>query len=224
LAEQLSRRQALAAAGLLALAATGCGGDDEPATTSASVPATTAEDMCVLTPEQTEGPYYVADAMVRRDVTEGREGVPLRLDLTVKQTESCEAIAGATVEIWHCDADGVYSGVSGDSGTFLRGAQRTGADGVATFDTIYPGWYQGRTTHIHVKVHVGGDEVHTGQLYFDDDSSAAVWREQPYERRGAADTTNATDGIYSQGGAESTLALERAGDGYAGTFTLGVSA
>ena len=206
----------LAAAGALALTAAGCGGDDEPATAG--------DDMCVLTPEQTEGPYYVADAMVRRDVTEGKEGVPLRLDLTVKQAEGCEAIEGATLEIWHCDAEGVYSGVSSDSGTFLRGAQRTDGDGVASFDTIYPGWYQGRTTHIHVKVHVGGDEVHTGQLYFDDDSSAAVWREQPYEQRGPADTTNANDGIYSQGGAESTLALERAGDGYAGTLTLGVSA
>ena len=229
----ISRRQALAAAGLLALAAAGCGGDEEGATSAAPAATGTTDAgstaggtdaMCVLTPEQTEGPFYVPDAMVRRDVTEGRDGVPLRLELAVKDAGSCEAIEGATVEIWHCDAGGVYSGAQGDGGTFLRGAQRTDAGGVARFDTIYPGWYQGRTTHIHVKVHVAGEEVHTGQLYFDDETSAAVWKRSPYASRGAADTTNASDGIYSQGGAESTLALAREGDGYAGTLTLGVAA
>ena len=221
--EQMTRRTALAAAGVLGLVAIGCGDDDGAATTTGPAKgAPAASGRCTLTPEQTEGPYYVADSMVRRDISEGRPGTPLRLDLTVQEAEDCEPVEGATVELWHCDAEGTYSGVQGDTGTFCRGAQRTNADGVATFDTIYPGWYQGRAVHIHVKVHLGGNEVHTGQLYFDDATSSEVFASAPY--RGDPDTPNASDGIYAQGGRESTVALKQSGDGWTGTLTMAVEA
>jgi protocatechuate 3,4-dioxygenase beta subunit len=164
---------------------------------------------CVLSPEQTAGPFYVANEPVRRDITEGRPGVALRLKLVVRDAVSCRPIPGADVEVWHCDADGVYSGVGGVGGasSFLRGHQTSTRRGKVLFDTIYPGWYPGRTPHVHVKVHVGGTTVHTGQLYFDDAISSEVYGEAPYAARGAASTSNAADGIYASGGAESTLAL-----------------
>jgi len=176
----------------------------------------------VLAPEQTEGPYYLDGSMLRRDIAEGRDGAPLELRLTVQQADSCRPVEDATVELWHCDAGGVYSGVDGDSGRFCRGGQKTGKDGVATFETVYPGWYQGRAPHIHVKVHVGGDEVHTGQLYFDEAASRRIYSSGAYASRGQAETPNSADGIYAQGGRQSTVALKRSGDGYLGRLAMGV--
>src|SRR5207253_7817930 len=123
---------------------------------------------CVLAPEQTEGPYYLPHERVRRNITEGRPGTRLTLRLTVLDASTCKPIKGAAVDVWHCDALGNYSGVGGNGGTFMRGIQRTNVLGIATFRTVYPGWYQGRTVHIHVKVHVRGNVVHTGPLYFPD--------------------------------------------------------
>ncbi len=178
---------------------------------------------CVLTPEVTEGPYYVANHLTRRDITEGRPGVPLALRLIVQDASTCRPIKNADVELWHADAGGVYSGVAGNSGHFLRGHQRSDASGVVRFDTIYPGWYRGRTPHIHIKVHVGGDEVHTGQLFFADATSAAVYRTARYRSHGEADTTNGEDTIYAQAGrGRSRLRLSRRSGGYRGTITLGV--
>jgi hypothetical protein len=92
-----------------------------------------------------------------------------------------------------------------------------------SFKTIYPGWYSGRTTHIHVKVHVGGNEVHTGQLYFADATSAAVYRSRsPYRSRGQKDTPNAADSVFGQGGRQSMLRLAKSGSGYVGRLVLGV--
>jgi protocatechuate 3,4-dioxygenase beta subunit len=106
----------------------------------------------------------------------------------------------------------------------LRGAQRTDAAGLAQFDTIYPGWYQGRTPHIHVKVHAGGETVHTGQLYFRTATTREVYTRVPYRRHGAPDTVNAEDRIYAAGGSRSLLALRRRGRGYVGRLTMGVQA
>jgi protocatechuate 3,4-dioxygenase beta subunit len=135
---------------------------------------------------------------------------------------SCKPIKGAAIEIWHCDADGVYSGVQGESGMFLRGVQRTDAKGIATFKTIYPGWYQGRTVHIHTMVHLGGNVVHTGQLYFSDAITDAVYKRSPYNRRPDRTTRNAADSIYRNGGKRSTLRLVRSGATYTGSITMGV--
>ena len=179
---------------------------------------------CVLTPEQTEGPYYIPKEKVRRDITEGRSGTPLTLRLRVVNASTCRPIAGAAVDVWHCDAGGVYSGFGHGSGnrTFMRGIQRTNAKGIATFRTVYPGWYMGRTVHIHVKVHLGGRVVHTGQLYFPDALTDVVYRKAPYSSRPGRDTRNATDSVFRNGGRRSMLRVRRSGTGYVGTIAMGV--
>ena len=105
------------------------------------------------------------------------------------------------MEIWHADAAGEYSGVAGVSGNWLRGIQRTGSGGRVRFETIFPGWYRGRTPHIHMKVFVGGDEVHTGQVFFRPAVTRAVYGQGAYAARGQQDTANASDMIYRQAGA-----------------------
>jgi protocatechuate 3,4-dioxygenase beta subunit len=180
---------------------------------------------CVLTPELTDGPFYVTGERVRRNITEGKPGVPLTLRLTVANASTCKPIKGAAVDIWHCDGTGTYSGVQQQNTvgkTFLRGIQRTDAKGVATLQTIYPGWYTGRTVHIHVKVHLGGNVVHTGQLFFPDTLTDVVYRRAPYSDRPARDTRNANDSIFVNGGRNSVLRLRKSGTGYVGTITMGV--
>src|SRR5262249_47175330 len=159
--------------------------------------ALSAAPNCVLAPEETEGPYYINDHLIRSNITEGRAGVPLSLRLQVLNASTCRPIQGATVEVWHADAAGQYSGFSTPKQrTYLRGGLRSNSAGNVRFRTIYPGWYQGRTTHIHVKVHVGGRVVHTGQLYFPDSLTASVYRAcSPYTARGQKTTRNAPDMI-----------------------------
>jgi protocatechuate 3,4-dioxygenase beta subunit len=180
---------------------------------------------CVLTPEQTEGPYYIAGEKYRRNITEGRPGVPLFLRLRVVDASTCKPIAGAAVDIWHADALGVYSGfgAGAKSRTFMRGIQKTDANGLARFRTVYPGWYRGRTVHIHVMVHVAGNVVHTGQLYFPDSLTDRVFRRKPYSRRPHRTTRNAGDFVFAQGGRRSMLDLRKSGTGYVGAITMGVS-
>jgi protocatechuate 3,4-dioxygenase beta subunit len=178
---------------------------------------------CVLAPESTEGPFYLDDQRTRRNITEGRPGVPLTTRLTVVDVSTCRAIRGAAVDIWHCDAAGAYSGTGADADErFLRGVQRTDAKGVAVFRTIYPGWYPGRTVHIHVMVHIGGNVVHTGQLYFPDALTDTVYRRSPYSGRPKRNTRNAADSIYRNGGKRSTLKLQKSGTGYVASITMGV--
>jgi protocatechuate 3,4-dioxygenase beta subunit len=204
-------------------------------------PSSASAAACVLSPEQTEGPYYIAREKVRSNITEGHPGAPLRLRLAVQDAATCKPIKGAAVDIWHCDAGGAYSGFEAASGgapgagggptdkhTFLRGIQFTNSKGIAQFHSIYPGWYRGRTVHIHIKVHldraVVGHVAHTGQLYFSDALTAKVYRSSPYKARAAQrDTFNSTDGIYSNGGRQSTLSVRQDGHGgFVGTITLGV--
>jgi protocatechuate 3,4-dioxygenase beta subunit len=227
----LNRREAIAGAGAGALAIGAAlyvllrdDGENGDGTAGSTTGAASETGRCVLTPEQTEGPYYIEDALVRSDIREGKAGAPLELRLTAEDASSCEPIENATVEVWHCDALGAYSGFDApDEKTFLRGAQRSDRRGEVAFQTVYPGWYQGRTTHIHVKVHVGGQTVHTGQLYFDDAVTRSVYRQAPYASRGEPTTTNASDGIYASGGRQSTLEVSRAGRGYVGRLALGVT-
>ena len=179
---------------------------------------------CVLTPEQTEGPYYIANELVRRTITDGHPGTPLTLRLAVVDASTCRPIKGAAVDVWHADAAGVYSGFGQGAGsrTFMRGIQRTDAKGVAVFRTVYPGWYTGRTVLIHVKVHVGGRVVHTGQLYFPDKLTDAVYRKAPYSSRPGRNTRNATDSVYRSGGKRSLLGVRKHGAGYLGAIRVGV--
>jgi protocatechuate 3,4-dioxygenase beta subunit len=215
---RLTRGSLLKAAGAAA-AAVGLGrlGDSEDALAGDSV-------SCVLTPEQTEGPYYIAKEKLRRNITDGRPGTPLTLRLTIVDAKTCRPIRGAVVDIWHCDASGIYSGFGAGraSRTFMRGIQRTNAQGVATFRTVYPGWYQGRTVHIHVKVHVRGNVVHTGQLYFPDRITDAAYRKSPYTSRPNRDVRNADDMVFRNGGKRSLLTLRRTGAGYVGSIRMGV--
>jgi protocatechuate 3,4-dioxygenase beta subunit len=180
---------------------------------------------CVLTPEQTEGPYYIAGEKYRRDITEGRSGVPLLLRLRVVDASTCKPIPGAAVDIWHADALGVYSGFGAGrrSRTFMRGIQKTDANGLARFRTVYPGWYQGRTVHIHVKVHVAGNVVYTGQLYFPDSVTDRVFRRRPYSRRPHRTTRNASDFVFANGGRRSMLSVRKSGSSYVGGITMGVN-
>jgi protocatechuate 3,4-dioxygenase beta subunit len=163
---------------------------------------------------------------VRRNIRRGRSGTPLTLRLRVVDANTCRAIPNAAVEIWHCDALGEYSGVEGNGGTFLRGIQRADSRGRVRFETIVPGWYRGRTPHIHMKVFVSGDEVHTGQVFFRSRMLRAVYAQGVYASRGDADTTNATDGIYSSAGARALVPTKRKGarvsTGYTGALVLGV--
>jgi protocatechuate 3,4-dioxygenase beta subunit len=170
----------------------------------------------------TEGPYYLDDQVIRRDVTEGKAGLPLRLELTVADATTCATVPGLMVEIWHADAEGDYSGfgAGGSSTTFLRGGQNADAGGKVVFQTIYPGWYRGRAVHIHVKVH-DGDTVHTTQLFFDQGLTEQVFTKSPYQGHSGG-TTNSQDSIYSGGGSTTVLKMTPSGDGYTGALTLGI--
>ena len=194
---------------------------------------------CELTPEQMEGPYYIDVDNLRRDIREDREGSPLRLGIRVLD-EACEPLPDAVVEVWHCDALGVYSGfvdasraangapggagspggADGDDTRYLRGGQVANGDGIVELQTIYPGWYQGRAVHIHAKVHIGNAEVLTTQLYFDDDVSDEVFASDPYAEHAGRRTTNAEDGIYADG---PRLTLSAEGDGHLGLVTMTVT-
>ena len=147
-------------------------------------------------PAQHQGrpPRHAADAALHR-----------------RRRSTCRRIQGAAVEIWHADAAGVYSGVSGNSGNFLRGIQRTNATGVARFETIFPGWYRGRTPHIHMKVFVSGDEVHTGQVFFRPAVTKTVYRQGVYASRGQADTSNTADMHLPRGGRPCALLAQAQG-------------
>ncbi|BBC34800.1 Dioxygenase [Streptomyces graminofaciens] len=206
-----------------------------------------AEECYKLTSETVEGPYYIDADKVRRDVTEDREGIPLLLHLKVVDAETCRPIRNAAVDIWHCDAAGVYSGYEdmgnggggpaptgepptpGPSGPppggghqeptddtrYLRGTWRTDRKGFVTFKTVFPGWYRGRTVHIHTKVHVngewtdagyeGGSTCHTGQFFFDEESVLASAVVEPYASNTAERTTLDEDTIYDGSGVQGGL-------------------
>jgi hypothetical protein len=155
--------------------------------------------MCVLTPSQTAGPYYLNLNLVRSDITEGKPGIPTRLFLNVVRASDCTPIPNAAVDVWHCDALGLYSGVAslGTAGqTFLRGIQFTDAAGMTSFDTIYPGWYPGRTTHIHVKVRPTSTSELTSQMYFVQALNNRIAGRPPYSTKGVNPTTNAGDPLF----------------------------
>lgn len=198
-----------------------------PAASATAAPVV-AVPACVVRPEATEGPYYVDLNLLRSDVRADsasgavREGAPLVLTFRVSQVSAgaCTSLQGAVVDIWHCDAAGVYSGVAGASNEdWLRGSQVTDENGVATFTTIYPGWYPGRAVHIHFKVHPNENTVFTSQLFFDDSFTAQVYTQEPYAARGLPDRPNSADGIYDSALQVVATATDT---GYAATFDLGI--
>jgi protocatechuate 3,4-dioxygenase beta subunit len=180
----------------------------------------------------TEGPYYVAEDLLRSDIRSDpatgmvKEGAPLVLTFAVSQVSgtACTPFPGATVEVWHCDAAGVYSDVSAPGSNargqkFLRGGQVTDANGTATFTTIYPGWYAGRAVHIHFKVRPDASSVFTSQLFFDDALSDGVFTQAPYAGWGRRRTLNRNDGIYQEA---LLLMVTPTEQGYAATFPIAV--
>jgi protocatechuate 3,4-dioxygenase beta subunit len=237
-----------------------------PAAAGAQEAASPTADLCLLTPGQTEGPFYLPLDLLRQDITEDKPGVPLRLRIAVADVNSCALLENAAVDIWHCDAQGFYSGVTGapgggaseeagagaEAGTFLRGIQLTDADGIAEFETIYPGWYSGRTVHIHMKVHIGGTpEIlelptraageagtyagghvsHTGQFYFEDTTSDDVFAtaEAYVGRDNARRIRNDQDGILGEHLDEpgfilslTPLAVGDVTQGFLGEITIGI--
>jgi protocatechuate 3,4-dioxygenase beta subunit len=215
---RLTRRMALevlGSAGVAAVAAA-CANSSptSPSSTSSTTPSTTGgttSSACVVSPEETIGPYPDTTGMLnnpaffRQDVTEGKSGTPLTLSLTVVNVKSaCAPVTDAAVEIWQCDASGNYSeyaqaGFNGVGQAFLRGLQRTNASGNVTFNTIYPGWYNGRATHIHVDVYVNGQRVKVTQVAFPENVSAQVYVQGVYASKGQNTTTNARDNVFADG-------------------------
>lgn len=188
--------------------------------------------VCAITPELTEGPYYFDPGLERKDITEGRPGLPVSLNLQVVD-DNCVPLENARVDIWHCDATGLYSGyvnrtdtgsLSTKGETFLRGTQMTDATGIANFGTIYPGWYAGRTTHIHFKVFLSETSVMTGQIFFEDRLSDQVYAEvEPYsDRKTPRDTVNTNDRIAQRAGGASTASVEELPEQLVASMIIGV--
>ncbi len=283
----ISRRRALGLGGSIGLAGllAACGAEnggtdgasstpDPTATGTAPVqPSTTAAadivarldeaGTCTLAHEATQGPYWFDVDSIRSDLREDRPGATLTLALRVQDISGCAAggkatpVANSVVEIWHCDAGGIYSGfetgsigggggaprsgpppggapgeTSGgsysvgdveaavtDDGTYLRGAQVADANGIVQFVTIYPGWYRGRTVHIHLKAHIDKKTVLTTQLYFDEALNDEIFATSPYDERTGRDTTNDNDSIYDETG---LMTVQPQGEGYLGVLNLGV--
>lgn len=242
----LSRRDVLkilglgGAATLLASCAPEIGDTFSPLTAPATTPATEAAaeatatngaiPACVVRPELTEGPYFVDEMLNRSDIREDpsdgaiSQGSQFDLTFNVSQVSAngCVPLEGAQVDIWHCDADGVYSDVENATGKkFLRGYQLTDANGLAKFTTIYPGWYPGRAVHIHFKIRKDNYEF-TSQLFFDDAFTDQVYLQEPYNQRGERNTRNERDGIYGNGGSQLLLNVIQNGSGYSAVFDIGL--
>jgi protocatechuate 3,4-dioxygenase beta subunit len=185
---------------------------------------------CTLTPQETEGPYYFNVDSIRGDIREDRPGTPLRLAMRV-QDAACAPIANSVVDIWHCDAGGSYSGFESasqggpgggrtDQKTYLRGAQVTNADGIVQFATVYPGWYRGRTVHIHFKVHLDKRTLLTSQLYFDENVTSKVYTQAPYSVHTGRDRFNRDDSIFDD---SLIMTLREETGGYLGIMSVNVA-
>ena len=199
------------------------------------------------TPQQTEGPYFVDEKLdrsdIRADPSDGliQDGIPLHLVIHVYDVVngSCMPLSGAQVDIWHANSQGLYSDIQGINTLgkkYLRGYQITNNNGTVEFTTSYPGWYEGRATHIHIKVRTfDGDQKTfewTSQFYFDDSITAQIYSQSPYSNHGQSSTRNSEDGIYngpstdsmfqSNAGTHLMLNLSKDDQSYSGTFNVGI--
>jgi protocatechuate 3,4-dioxygenase beta subunit len=226
---EVTRRAALSIAGTTGAAFLLSRPVAGPAAGTEEAEAATAS--CVLTPAKTEGPYFVDEKLNRSDIRAGEDGVTLALTIQVVDADrDCAPVTGATVDIWHANAGGLYSGESqnGTVGkTYLRGYQVTGSDGKASFTTVFPGWYRGRAIHIPFKVRLydGSSKTFefTSQLFFDPGVENQILVTSAYSSRGTPDTANASDNIYGSDGSDLLVPLTASGGGYAGTFVAGLS-
>jgi protocatechuate 3,4-dioxygenase beta subunit len=199
-----------------------------------------AAKACTLTAEQEEGPFYVAVDDVREDIVLGQTGIPLELEITIISSLTCKPLKHAAVDIWHCNADGIYSDISSEDTlgkTYLRGVQFTDKHGQVKFKTIFPGHYSGRTTHIHARIHInsrdasgkltGGHIAHTGQMFPSDAVNTEVYKLSPYTTETATIVTHDEDRVWTQQhGSESRLKIRKRGNrlskGLSATVTLAV--
>jgi protocatechuate 3,4-dioxygenase beta subunit len=230
---RIGRREALGAIGTLG-AALALGGRGAQARAALK---------CIAVPELTEGPFFVDEKLNRSDLTTGTNdpfvvnGIPLALDLSVYEMsgDSCTPLRGAQVDIWHANAEGFYSDepsariqrkrTIGEK--YLRGYQLTDGAGAVRFTTIYPGWYVGRTIHIHFKVRtvpLPNTERYefTSQLFMEDSLNDVVVAQPPYNTRGERRIRNSNDGIYRRAGSQLLLDVKPATRGYVGTFAIGL--
>jgi protocatechuate 3,4-dioxygenase beta subunit len=201
--------------------------------------AAAASPGCVVRPEQTEGPYFVDEKLNRSDIRIDpsdrsiRPGAPLRLEFQVSRVagSACTPLADAMVDVWHCDALGVYSDVRDPrfdtrGKKFLRGYQITDAAGIAAFQTIYPGWYEGRAVHIHFKIRTsagaGRVQEFTSQIYFDEAVNEEVFTQPPYAAKSGRRVANDADFLFRRGGKELLLRPVKGARGYAGVFAIGL--
>jgi protocatechuate 3,4-dioxygenase beta subunit len=199
-----------------------------------------ATPACVVTPAETEGPYFVDERLNRPDITTdpsggpARSGLPLALILNVARVDSasCTTLPGAQVDVWHCDALGVYSDVSAENTLgqrYLRGYQISDAQGAVRFQTIYPGWYSGRAVHIHFKIRIfsGSQKTYefTSQVFLDDAVTDDVYKQAPYNSRVSRNTRNANDMVYTSNGNSGSkllVNLTPTAGGYTATFGIGL--
>jgi protocatechuate 3,4-dioxygenase beta subunit len=280
--QRVSRRSLVAGIGSIGLgtllaACSGSSGSSASVTTTTGESATvspqasTTADLtslfsgantCTLTATTTQGPYYFDADKIRSDIREDRQGTRLRLAIKVQDSEKCTPLSNAVVEIWHCDAAGLYSGAESlsqgggggggrppsgpppsggpppqgggtgesdgsmdltptDDKRYLRGAQVTNADGIVEFTTIWPGWYRGRTVHVHAMVHAGNQRVLTTQMMFDEALNTKVFANAPYAAHTGRDTLNDGDNIYKD---SMLLKVTEDGDGYLGVIVFAADA
>lgn len=191
---------------------------------------------CIGVLEQTEGPFFVDENLNRSDIRTdsatgtAREGVPLELEFQVSHVATdgvCRPLPDATVDVWHCDASGVYSDVRDRNADttgqdFLRGFQMTDKNGIARFTTVFPGWYPGRTVHVHFKIRTKNNLDFTSQLYFDDALTDKIHAKNPYAEKGQRNLRNNRDGIFRAGGEALTLTLKETSGGYRAVFQIGL--
>ncbi|HTV01791.1 MAG TPA: hypothetical protein VMF13_14685 [Luteitalea sp.] len=216
--------------------AAGCGGDSPTSPTSVAATTTTTTTTtgggttsatCSVSPSETVGPYPSLTDLIRSDIREDRQGTPLQLTINVVNVANgCAPLENVAVEIWQCDVAGNYSQYGSQTArTYLRGIQVTNAAGEATFTTLYPGWYQGRATHIHVEVARAGQSLKVTQIAFPEDVSATVHTQGVYASRGVNPTTNLRDGIFADSLASEMATVNGSpAAGFTGTFRVGVSA
>jgi protocatechuate 3,4-dioxygenase beta subunit len=229
-------KSGLAALGLAVIAPlASCSKDDDTTTTDTTTGGETSTGSCSVTPTETEGPYPTKSpsSYVRSDITDGQAGVPLTVKLTINNTKnSCNALSGALVDVWHCTADGHYSeytmlNVNNTSYHFLRGRQTTDTNGQVTFTTIFPGWYSGRAPHIHVHIfNASGTSLLVTQIAFPTDVCNIVYTTaDDYKSRGTQDTANTADGIFKDSlSSELATVTGSVAAGYTLTHTIYVSA
>jgi protocatechuate 3,4-dioxygenase beta subunit len=201
-----------------------------PGLAAAATPAVAA---CQFSPSVPEGPFYFDAKLVRKEIAEGRPGIPIEYRLTVVNAD-CQPVANAVVDIWQCDRDGAYSGYAGQATgantigmTFLRGVQSTDAQGLVRFTAIYPGWYPRRLTHLHVKIHLSSKTIVTTNLFYPDAVNAEVYASSQYKALGLNPTTVDQDVELKGDSARfKTLMLNLTQDGsgrYLGAYTFGIA-